>query len=87
MDKSHNDGSADHNADYFYRRARIGNYVSCWTMSGKDSMALWHIYGGVRNSVAITTTVERMIKTARSWGEMYTSVVPNTLIIRESQTT
>lgn len=68
MDKSHNDGSADHNADYFYRRARIGNYVSCWTMSGKDSMALWQIYGGVRNSVAITTTVERMIKTAHSWG-------------------
>lgn len=68
MDKVHADGTANYNADDFYRRARIGNYVSCWTMSGKDSMALWQLYGGVRNSVAITTTVERIVKTAFSWG-------------------
>ncbi len=68
MDNSHADGIADYNADYFYRRARVGNYVSCWTMSGKDSMALWQLYGGVRNSVAITTTVGRLVKAAVSWG-------------------
>lgn len=68
IDKRHEDGSGDHNADYFYRRARVGNYVSCWTMSGKDSMALWQLYGGPRNSVVITTTVDRMVKTAYSWG-------------------
>jgi hypothetical protein len=67
IDKVHAEGTADYNADDFYRRARIGNFVSCWTMNGKDSMALWQLYGGVHHSVAITTTVERIIKTAFSW--------------------
>lgn len=67
MNQTYTDGHQPDNADCFYRRARIGNYVSCWTKSGKDSMALWQLYGGVSNSVAVTTTVERLLLTAATW--------------------
>lgn len=33
-------------------------YVNCWTQSSSDNMALWKIYGGTKNSVAIETTAE-----------------------------
>lgn len=67
INKVHAEGAVPYDADYFHRRARIGNYVSCWTMSGQDSMALWQLYGGVRNSVAVTTTVDRLVSTAFAW--------------------
>lgn len=37
LDESHSAGTIQHNADYFYRRARAGNYVSCWTMGTTDN--------------------------------------------------
>jgi hypothetical protein len=30
-------------------------------------MALWQLYGGVNNSVAVTSTVENIIRTAQNW--------------------
>jgi len=43
--------------------------LSCWTLGSKDNMALWKIYGGTTKSVAITTTVNRLISVAPSWGK------------------
>ena len=56
-----------HDAEQFYRRARVGNYVSCWTIGARDNMALWQLYGGVKTSVVITTTVEKLITCAEKW--------------------
>jgi hypothetical protein len=56
-----------HGAEYFYRRARLGNYVSCWTIGARDNMALWQLYGGVKTSIAVTTTVDRLIKCGFAW--------------------
>lgn len=68
MDQSHARGELKHNADYFYKRARLGSYVSCWTIGAGDNMALWQLYGGVRTSVAVTTTVDQLIRVCLSWG-------------------
>jgi hypothetical protein len=43
--------------------------LSCWSLGSKDNMSLWKIYGGTTKSVAITTTVNRLILTAPSWGK------------------
>ena len=56
-----------HDADYYYRRARMGNYVSCWTIGGRDNMALWQLYGGVKTSIVVTSTVDRLIRCGHSW--------------------
>lgn len=56
-----------HDADHFYRRARLGNYVSCWTIGARDNMALWQLYGGVKTSIVITTTVDRLITCGFEW--------------------
>lgn len=60
-------GEAPNDADYFYRRSRIGNYVSCWSLGARDNMALWQLYGGVNTSLAVTTTVDRLIRCALGW--------------------
>ncbi|MBZ0143767.1 MAG: hypothetical protein K8F56_09300 [Rhodocyclaceae bacterium] len=60
-------GEIPNDADYFYRRSRLGNYVSCWTLGARDNMALWQLYGGVKTSVAVTTTVDRLIRCAHGW--------------------
>jgi hypothetical protein len=39
-------GDVPNDADYFYRRSRMGSYVSCWTLGARDNMALWQLYGG-----------------------------------------
>jgi hypothetical protein len=41
--------------------------LSCWTLGPKDNMALWKIYGGSTQSVAVSTTLERMIFSAFDW--------------------
>ena len=66
MDEAQAAGSGN-GADNFYRRARMGNYVLCWSIGARDNMALWQLYGGVKSSVALTTTVERLIRCADSW--------------------
>lgn len=69
LDDAHKNGELDHNADYFYRRARVGNYVSCWTLGTTDNMALWQLYGGTKTSVAVNTTVERLVRVSLAWNE------------------
>lgn len=49
-------------AEDFVLRARLGTYVSCWTYGKSDNMALWQLYGGIKNSVAVTTTVKNLKK-------------------------
>lgn len=56
-------------ADTFYRRCRMGTFVSCWTHNTKDNMALWQLYGGASTSLGVNTTVERLTKTCLSWSE------------------
>ena len=67
IDEAYKEKKISYNADEFYRRSRIGNYVSCWTISSKDNMSLWQLYGGVHNSIVVTTTVGRLIECAFSW--------------------
>ena len=69
LDEGHRKAQLEHDADYFYRRARSGNYVSCWTLGTTDNMALWQLYGGAKASVAINSTVERLVGVALSWKE------------------
>lgn len=64
---AHAAGEIQHGADHFYRRSRVGNYVSCWTLGGKDSMAHWQMYAGTKTGVVVTSTVERLMRTALSW--------------------
>lgn len=67
LDEAFAQKAVPHGADYFYRRARVGSYVSCWTIGARDNMALWQLYGGVKTSIAVTTTVDRLIKCAFAW--------------------
>lgn len=67
LDSAHMRGELEFDAEYFYRRARQGNYVSCWTLGAHDNMALWQLYGGTRSSIALTTTVEQLVKLCLSW--------------------
>ncbi len=49
------------------QRNKSRTYLGCWTLGAKDNMALWKIYGGSSESVAITTTVERLEMAAPRW--------------------
>ena len=51
LDEAFAQKQVPHDADYFYRRARVGNYVSCWTIGARDNMALWQLYGGLKTSI------------------------------------
>lgn len=57
-------------AEVFYRRCRMGTFVSCWTLGAKDNMALWQLYGGASTSVAVNTTVRRLTSVCLTWGEL-----------------
>lgn len=67
LDEAFARNEVPHDADYFYRRARLGNYVSCWTMGVRDNMALWQLYGGVNTSIVVTSTVDRLVRCAFAW--------------------
>lgn len=67
IDAAHAAGQIPNGADYFYERSRIGNYVSCWTLGAKDSMAHWQMYAGTKTGVVVSSTVERLVRTALSW--------------------
>lgn len=51
------------------RKNKDRTNLSCWTLGPKDNMALWKIYGGSKESVAISTTVERLMSIAFNWVE------------------
>lgn len=67
MNEAFERNEVPYDADYFYRRTRRGNYVSCWTIGARDNMALWQLYGGVKTSVAVTSTVDRLLSCGFSW--------------------
>lgn len=67
IDEEHSKGTVKYDSNEFYRRAREDNYVSCWSIGARDNMALWQLYGGVKSSVAITTTAKRIIENAFEW--------------------
>lgn len=69
INAAHANGVSKESADDFYRKARTGCYVSCWSLGPKDNMALWHLYGGAKTCLAVTTTVGRLIRLALSAGE------------------
>ncbi len=69
MDRGKKDGTTKLSANDYYRRCRVGNYVSCWSIGARDNMALWQLYGGLKSCVAITTTVEKLINIASTWDE------------------
>jgi hypothetical protein len=56
-----------YDADHFYNRARKGNYVNCWTLGARDNMALWQLFGNVKTSVAVTSTVDRLGACGFEW--------------------
>lgn len=58
---------SSYDADQFYERARKGNYVSCWTIGARDNMALWQLFGNVKTSVAVTSTVDRLLRCGFDW--------------------
>ena len=47
MARAYAAGEIETNADFFYRRVRVGNYVNCWTRGAKDSIAHRQLYAGV----------------------------------------
>ena len=56
-------------ADIFYQRCRKGTFVCCWTYGAKDKMALWQLFGGSSNSVAVSTTAGRLTRMCIGWSE------------------
>jgi hypothetical protein len=62
--------SGDEDADGYYRRAREGGYVSCWSRGAGDNMALWQLYGGAKSSLAVTTTVGKLYDLATTWPDI-----------------
>jgi len=46
---------------------RIKNNISCWTKGPKDNMALWKIYGNSKQSIAITTTFDKIVQSTLLW--------------------
>lgn len=39
------------------RQVREKSYVSCWTLSESENVALWKIYGRDKNAIALKTTI------------------------------
>jgi hypothetical protein len=69
IDSAHKANKLAESADVFYQRCRQGTFVSCWTFGAKDNMGLWQLFGGTSNSVAISTTGERVTKMCLGWQE------------------
>ncbi|GLT24278.1 MAG: hypothetical protein L6Q69_17635 [Zoogloea sp.] len=67
INAAHSAREIPYDADYFYERSRVGNYVSCWTLGEKDSMAHWQLYAGAKTGVAVTSTIKQLVSTALSW--------------------
>ena len=69
VDEGHRQGEIEYDAEYFYRRSRVGSFVSCWNLDAKENMALWQLYGGVSNSVAVISTIGKLVAAALRWQE------------------
>lgn len=60
------EGSQQSVEELEFERKLITN-LSCWTIGLEDNMALWKIYGGSSQSVAISTTVDHLKTAAFNW--------------------
>jgi hypothetical protein len=67
MNNAHVNGHTQYDAKDFLKRVREGMYVNCWSKGAEDNMALWQLYGSASASVAITTTIEKLITCAMTW--------------------
>ena len=48
-------------ADEFYKRSRMGNHVSCWTIGREDNIALWQSFGGIKTTLAVSVTLNSLL--------------------------
>lgn len=69
IDSASENNKLAESADIFYERCRKGTFVSCWTYGAKDNMALWQLFGGSSNSVAVSTTAGRLTRMCFQWNE------------------
>jgi hypothetical protein len=69
IDSARSAGNTGESADDFYSRCRKSTFISCWTSGAKDNMALWQLFGGASNSVAISTTIGRVTQMCAHWSE------------------
>jgi hypothetical protein len=67
LNEAHAKGQIEYDADNLWKQVREGSYVSCWSLGAKDNMALWQLYGGGPNSVAITSTLGKLMRIALEW--------------------
>lgn len=49
------------------RKVREKSYVSCWTLSESENVALWKIYGKDKNSIALKTTIVKLKQAIESF--------------------
>jgi hypothetical protein len=66
-------------ADTYYRHAREGAFVSCWSRGAGDNMALWQLYGGASSSLAVTTTVGKLHAMAATCVSVVGAILPPSL--------
>ncbi len=67
MNQAFAQGITSFDADHFYSRARKENYVSCWSIGARDNMALWQLFGDLKTSVALTSTINRLVFCGVAW--------------------
>lgn len=69
IDSARSAANTGESADDFHIRCRKSTFISCWTSGAKDNMALWQLFGGASNSVAISATVGRVTQMCAGWSE------------------
>jgi hypothetical protein len=69
IESAHASGELDESAEIYYQRCRKGSFVNCWTYGSKDNMALWQLFGGTKESVAICTTSDRLSNVCAKWNK------------------
>lgn len=62
INEAHSQSRIDYSADEFIKKSKKNTYISCWSMSAIDNMALWHLYSNISTGIAITTTKEKLIQ-------------------------
>lgn len=57
------------------QRVRAACYVSCWAMNEDESEALWRLYGGDREGVAIKSKYQGLVDAAKNDDRLYVGCV------------
>ena len=55
----------------YIRKLRGSTYVSCWCLNNHESEAMWRLYCGDKQGVAIKTTYKKLSETLLENSEMY----------------